>query len=33
MQIVTVDSAIKLITKNMHNGIITLTDTTLKLLK
>ena len=33
MQIVTVDSAIKLITKNMQNGIITLTDTTLKLLK
>ena len=33
MQIVTVASAIKLITNNMQNGIITLTDTTLKLWK
>ena len=33
MQIVTVASAIKLITNNMQNGIIPLTDTNLKLWK
>ena len=33
MQKGNVDSAIKLITNNMQNGILTLTDTTLKLLK